>query len=228
MTTTYSNFGEQPAYSERPVNVVPVVGLWKRFFAAFIDSLILGLVGCVVGGVFGAGFGVLLAASDSSPQAADTGLSLMSNCIGLLVGAVYHIAFWSATGQTLGKMALGLRVVTETGEKPTIGVATVRYVGFILSGIILYIGFAMAAFDDQKRALHDKIAKTFVVHANHPIPAGQSLNFVPENPSNQSDVLGVALFYGLFCIVPILMIALLTALGPQIGNVFEQIPSTAP
>lgn len=229
MTTTYSNFGEQPSYSERPVsNVVPVVGLWRRFFASFIDSIILGLVGCVIGGIFGVGLGVMVAAADADSQAASLGSSLLSNGIGLLIGAVYHIGFWAATGQTLGKMAVGLRVVTENGEKPTVGVATVRYVSYILSGIILYIGFAMAAFDDQKRALHDRIAKTFVVPANTTIPTGQPLTFIAENPSNRADIAGVALFYGLSCILPLCIIAFLTAMGPQISNVFEQIPQTTP
>ncbi|HET6371045.1 MAG TPA: RDD family protein, partial [Nitrospiria bacterium] len=38
-----------------------------------------------------------------------------------------------------------------------------RYFAEILSGIILCIGYIMAAFDDEKRALHDRICGTRVI-----------------------------------------------------------------
>ena len=45
----------------------------------------------------------------------------------------------------------------------TLGAAVIRYFGQILSGIIAGIGFLMAAFDDEKRALHDRLAETRVI-----------------------------------------------------------------
>jgi uncharacterized RDD family membrane protein YckC len=228
MTTSYSGYQGYPPSSESAVNVVPVVGLWRRFFATLIDGIVLGLVGCVTGSIFGGLIALFMGMGSNEAEMASLGLNLLSNCFGLALGAVYHIAFWATTGQTPGKMALGLRIVTETGEKPNLSVAVVRYIMYFLGGLILYIGFAIAAFDSKKQALHDKIAKTYVVPSNAEIPVGPHLQFVPQNPSNQADILGVALYYGLFCIVPILIIGLLTVMGPQIGEVFESITTPVP
>jgi uncharacterized RDD family membrane protein YckC len=60
-------------------------------------------------------------------------------------------------------MALGLRVVTDDGQRLSLMHAIGRYLAKIVSGIILGIGFIMVAFTDRKRGLHDIIASTLVV-----------------------------------------------------------------
>ena len=60
-------------------------------------------------------------------------------------------------------MLMGVKVVTATGGPISVGRAFARYFAQILSGLILCIGFIMAAFDDQKRALHDHICSTRVI-----------------------------------------------------------------
>jgi uncharacterized RDD family membrane protein YckC len=54
-------------------------------------------------------------------------------------------------------------VITADGEPITYWRAFGRYFGKLLSGIILGIGYLMAAFDEEKRALHDRICHTRVV-----------------------------------------------------------------
>ena len=66
-------------------------------------------------------------------------------------------------GATPGKMACGLKVVMADGGKVTYLRALGRAFSEILSGIILYIGYIMAGFDDEKRALHDRICDTRVI-----------------------------------------------------------------
>jgi len=67
-------------------------------------------------------------------------------------------------GQTVGKMAVGIKVVDKEGKTPTLGQAALReIVGKTISAIILYIGFLMIAWDKQKQGLHDKIAETYIV-----------------------------------------------------------------
>ena len=66
-------------------------------------------------------------------------------------------------GATVGKMAMGLRVVTGSGQRLSFMNATGRYFAKILSAIILCIGFIMIAFTDKKRGLHDMIAGTLVI-----------------------------------------------------------------
>ena len=69
----------------------------------------------------------------------------------------------SAKGATLGKIALGLRVVDLNGNRIGFGRATGRYFGKLISGAILFLGYIMAAFTQQKQALHDIIAGCLVV-----------------------------------------------------------------
>ena len=69
----------------------------------------------------------------------------------------------SARGATVGKLILGLRVVDDQGARISFLRATGRFFAKIISGIILLIGYIMAAFTDRKRALHDIIAGTLVV-----------------------------------------------------------------
>ena len=60
-------------------------------------------------------------------------------------------------------MALGLRIVRADGSSLTYGRATGRFFADYLSNLILFIGYIMAAFDDEKRTLHDRICDTRVV-----------------------------------------------------------------
>ena len=64
---------------------------------------------------------------------------------------------------TLGKMAVGIKVTDDDGQRIASRVASAAISPRILSSLILFIGYIMAAFTDRKRALHDMIASTLVV-----------------------------------------------------------------
>ena len=86
------------------------------------------------------------------------------NAVSFVAGWLYFALMESsARGATLGKMALGLRVVTSDGQRLSFLHATGRYFAKILSAIILFIGFIMIAFTERKRGLHDMIAGTLVI-----------------------------------------------------------------
>ncbi|MCZ6691517.1 MAG: protein kinase [Planctomycetota bacterium] len=67
-------------------------------------------------------------------------------------------------GKTLGKAILGLRVVRRPGQEMGAGTAVVRSFGKIFSFLPFFMGFFMAGLHPQKRALHDLIAETWVIH----------------------------------------------------------------
>ena len=71
----------------------------------------------------------------------------------------------SARGATLGKMALSMRVTDLEGRRISFMRATGRYFAKYLSGMILAIGYIMAAFTAKKQALHDMLAGTLVAKA---------------------------------------------------------------
>jgi uncharacterized RDD family membrane protein YckC len=60
-------------------------------------------------------------------------------------------------------MACGIKIVTPDGNRVSYMRAFGRYFAEILSGMILLIGYIMAAFDYEKRALHDRICSTRVI-----------------------------------------------------------------
>ena len=83
--------------------------------------------------------------------------------IAFALGIAYPTFFLGKYGATPGKMAAGIKVVRPDGEPITYMRAFGRYFADLLSGFIFGIGFIMAAFDDEKRALHDRICDTRVI-----------------------------------------------------------------
>ena len=69
-------------------------------------------------------------------------------------------SIWQAS---VGKRIMGLKVVTDTGEKPDLAQCAARNLLKILSGITLFIGFFMAGWTDKKQALHDKIPSMLII-----------------------------------------------------------------
>jgi uncharacterized RDD family membrane protein YckC len=81
-----------------------------------------------------------------------------------LITIVYFVGFWTWRGQTPGMILLGLRVARETdGASPGLARSILRYVGYFVSQIPLFLGFIWVAFDSRKQGWHDKIAGTVVV-----------------------------------------------------------------
>ncbi len=75
----------------------------------------------------------------------------------------YTLFFWAWRGATPGKMIMGIKIIRTDSSPLTLDRAVIRFFSSILSGLILYIGFIMIAFDERKQGLHDKIADTYVV-----------------------------------------------------------------
>ena len=116
-------------------------GFWIRFVAAFLDGILVG----------GVTFGLAMVGAPA--------------ILGFVIGLGYYIYFPSSDMMaTPGKAVLGLKITDNDGNQITGGTATVRYLGYIISAIVLYIGFIMVGFSDKKRGLHDMIAGTLVVY----------------------------------------------------------------
>ena len=143
-------------------------GFWIRFLARVIDGIILAVINGIVRIpfmlMFGAGMGLgLRGGLIFGPAMA--GVLGMSVLIGLAIGAAYDVYFLSAHGATPGKMALGLRVIRADGSPISPMLALARHFAEWISGIILLIGYIMAGFDAEKRALHDRICETRVIYS---------------------------------------------------------------
>lgn len=83
---------------------------------------------------------------------------------GILLLWLYYWLFTGLKGQTLGKMAVGIKVVDAAGSVPGLGPAALREVpGKIVSSIAIFLGFLWIIWDGRKQGWHDKIASTYVV-----------------------------------------------------------------
>ncbi|MGB4600714.1 MAG: RDD family protein [Trichlorobacter sp.] len=134
-------------------------GFWIRFGAKFIDGIILGLVNFVTSMA-----STLLVGSQKSPQAAITVL-VLNMIINVAIAVAYNAWFLTSKYQaTPGKIACGLKVVTADGVRISGLRAIGRYFAEMLSSLIMGIGYIMVAFDDEKRALHDRICNTRVIY----------------------------------------------------------------
>lgn len=76
---------------------------------------------------------------------------------------LYFVGLWAWRGQTLGKMAVAIRVLRTDGRPTGVGAALLRLVGYLFSTLLLFAGFLMILFDHQRRGLHDRLADTIVV-----------------------------------------------------------------
>ena len=148
----------------------PYAGFWRRFVAIIIDGLIVGIPLGIV-------FGVINVAADNTsttPFAAarNSGLNGVESLIRLVVAWLYFALLESSSYQaTVGKMALGIKVTDLNGNRISFGRATGRYFAKIISTIICFVGYIMAAFTSRKQALHDMIAGTLVMQKGAMAPA---------------------------------------------------------
>jgi uncharacterized RDD family membrane protein YckC len=137
-------------------------GFWIRFAAVFVDGIILWFVNVVLGLVVLSPF--IRTVSQGAP--AINKLLIVQGAtflVQLVIGITYEVWFIGKFGATPGKMACKVKVVTPEGSPISYGRAFGRYFGKLLSGLILCIGYLMAAFDVEKRALHDRLCNTRVI-----------------------------------------------------------------
>ena len=130
----------------------PRASFGRRLGAVLIDGIMLGVV-----------FAILLVA-----------LKGVGYALAILVGIAYFVYFEGGpTGQTLGKKAMGIRVIDfQTGGPIGYGRAFIRYIGRIASEIPIFLGYFWMLWDSEKQTWHDKIATTVVVPTSaYPVAA---------------------------------------------------------
>jgi uncharacterized RDD family membrane protein YckC len=127
----------------------------RRAIAAFIDHSILLAIDLAI--VY---FTLRMAGLDAGAIRALPAAPLLTFLV--LLKLSYFIAFTAVGGQTIGKMAVGIRVVGDRG--PVDGATAVRRTfAFLLSLLPLGVGFLPAFFGQDRRALHDRLTRTRVV-----------------------------------------------------------------
>lgn len=132
----------EPSRADGPSG--PRAGFWLRFGAILIDAILVGIALQVL------------------QVALPVGLYF---AIGLPAAIAYYVLLEGGErGQTVGKMACGIRVIDLARGGPIgYGRAFIRYVGRIVSSIVILLGYLWMLWDKEKQTWHDKFAGSVVV-----------------------------------------------------------------
>jgi uncharacterized RDD family membrane protein YckC len=130
-------------------------GFWMRVWATLIDTVLV----CVVI------FPLLTAAYGSayweSTKLIQGPLDFLLSWVAPTVAVAW---FWATKQATPGKMAISARIVdAKTGGKATATQLVIRYLGYFVAIVPLFLGLLWVAFDPRKQGWHDKLAGTVVV-----------------------------------------------------------------
>ena len=136
--------------------IEPAAAASSRIFAALLDASLLGSLDAVV-----LYFTLRLSGLGTAEIAALPILPLAGFL--LLLNGGYFVAFTTAGGQSIGKMALGIKVISEDDEAVPVGRATIRTLAYLASALPLGAGFLVGMLSADRLALHDRVARTRVI-----------------------------------------------------------------
>jgi len=137
-------------------------GLQLRIVAFILDVLVL----ISFGMLFVAAVLVLLVIDADNGNPSDRAFLISGVILTLYFVAfvpLYHILLWSSRGQTVGMMAVHIRVLSRNGGRVSLWRSALRFFGRLFSVLPLFLGLLMALFDRKRRTLHDRLAGTVVV-----------------------------------------------------------------
>jgi len=173
------------------VTSYPYGGFWRRAAAAVIDQIILGIIYTIllmIGTAAGLGgfnthsytvqSGALLKSTSS--------IMILYHIFCVVINAAYFTYFHGIMGQTPGKMVMNLKVVQVSGEAITPGIAFLRWVGYIVSCLFLFLGYLWVAFDRRKQGWHDKIAGTVVILKDRRVTNPETVEPTPQDRAPES------------------------------------------
>ena len=211
---------DNTAIGKKQARMVFVVGFGRRLTAAIVDGLIVIIVTWLLATIIGAiavfsgvfDVGVYKVAGESDPMPIVWFVALS----GILVSLLYYVGYWSKSGQTIGKLSLDLKVISVDGSPVTVGAALLRYLGYIVSGAVLSLGFVWIELDKKRQGWHDKIASTFVVYSEESFSSQGAVDIVADDPDRGK--LLFAIWAVLLIVAPGALLAGLWLLGPVINR----------
>ena len=169
----YPGYGGYPAPSAGPVQY-GLASFGQRVGGFLIDFAVTVVVFIVAVGIAGA---TRPGATFDDPYPRLSGFGRLILLLARLGMVAYYIVLEGRPqGQTLGKMAVGIRVVRKNNGAPLgFGLSTGRFFARIADWFTLGLGLLWAAWDPLHQTFHDKIAGTLVVKTSvYPPPGATS------------------------------------------------------
>jgi uncharacterized RDD family membrane protein YckC len=109
-------------------------------------------------------FSFIIAIFTGETSGAGFSTGTLGSCLIGIVGIAYYVVMETMYGGTVGKLALGLKVVKEDGSAPDWQTSIIRTLLRIVDGLFFYlIGAILVWTSPTNQRLGDKVAKTFVV-----------------------------------------------------------------
>jgi uncharacterized RDD family membrane protein YckC len=166
--------GPVPSYAGAVAGRPQLSGWWRRVGAAILDGLIIGIGSAILLVAITAPFSIGFFANDTVGVVAVLVGALLAVLCVAVVSVLYAPYLMARTnGQTLGRMAVGIRVIRANGQPMTFWFAMLREVvikallfGFVSSftfGIASLLDVLWPLWDEENRALHDLIVNTRVI-----------------------------------------------------------------
>ena len=122
----------------------------SRFIGYLIDSIIVGVIGSIL---------------SYASMTVGGALSSIIALLGFLVSVGYYTYFFG-NGQTPGMTAMKIKLIGTDGTYPIgYGKGFLRWIGMIISAMVILLGFIWILIDKKRQGWHDKIAGTYVVKA---------------------------------------------------------------
>ncbi len=130
-----------------PATVTNFAGFWIRLAGALIDGVVISVISFLVLVIY---------------YALSSRFSYF--LLALIFSWLYYWLLIGLKGQTLGKMAVGIKVVDAKGSLPGLGTAALREIlGKTISSIVFCLGYLWIIWDVKRQGWHDKMAVTYVV-----------------------------------------------------------------
>lgn len=146
-------------------------GIVSRAIAFIIDAIVISLAASITGYAISSVLNLLDLGGTRDPERFQ-GVIALGALLATIAFVYFTAAFW-LFGRTVGKLTFGLRVVRADGGRPHLGQAVVRTLGYVVSSFLM-LGFIAIALSRQRRAWHDRLARTWCVYdwEAHPRLAG--------------------------------------------------------
>jgi uncharacterized RDD family membrane protein YckC len=162
------NYAQKLREGVAPAVAMRYAGFWVRFLAVVIDTIIMMVVNTItsslmMGGIVSPIPQITPGTNPMEVLPAIFAVVGASMAVNTAISALYESLFIAYLAATPGKMAMGLKVIRANGSPVGIGRSFGRHFAKYISGLILGIGYIMAAFDTEKRGLHDMICDTRVI-----------------------------------------------------------------
>ncbi len=205
----------------------PHAGFWVRFAAISVDMIIVQLVVMVLAfvGSIALGLGTIASVDLADPEAVEQAGAASSALMGLILLISIPLYFGLQTASshqaTVGKRVFEIYVSSNSGAKINLIRSLWRALCYLLSALPLSLGFILAAFTNNKRALHDYLAGTRVMYVGQDSfvasqqaePAARTMatrsSDAPNAPLGADTFAKILIALGVLCLVGAAALAVL-------------------